>query len=187
MGAGMSAKNNSSDKSPYIWALLRISTGFIFLWAFLDKMFGLGFATCRDATTSVINSGCADAWTQGGSPTTGFLGNAVTGPFADFYHNLAGLAWVDWLFMLGLLFVGVGLMFGIFMIQIGKVNEIQADRYALKHMTNPQGMISATEIFKKNYHETAFYKNPVTKFLFYRGNPYANRMKMAEEEIHRRR
>ena len=26
-------------------AVLRIATGFIFLWAFLDKMFGLGYAT----------------------------------------------------------------------------------------------------------------------------------------------
>ena len=28
-------------------AVLRIATGFVFLWAFLDKTFGLGYATTR--------------------------------------------------------------------------------------------------------------------------------------------
>ena len=74
--------------------------GFIFLWAFLDKTFGLGFATAP-----------AKAWINGGSPTTGFLTNAVRGPFADIFHSLAGIAVVDWMFMLGLLFVGLTLIF----------------------------------------------------------------------------
>ncbi len=103
---------SKNDHSLYIWSLLRISLGFIFLWAFLDKLFGLGFATCRDKLGEVTTM-CSQAWVQGGSPTTGFLKNAVTGPFADFYHNLAGNALVDWLFMLGLLVVGVGLTLGI--------------------------------------------------------------------------
>lgn len=78
---------------------LRFLMGFIFLWAFLDKTFGLGFATTADK-----------AWIAGGSPTTGFLANAVQGPFAPFFNSLAGVALVDWLFMLGLLFVGVTLI-----------------------------------------------------------------------------
>ncbi len=73
---------------------------FIFLWAFLDKTFGLGFATK-----------VGNAWIKGGSPTTGFLSNAVKGPFADFFHSIAGSAVVDWMFMLGLLFVGLTLLF----------------------------------------------------------------------------
>jgi thiosulfate dehydrogenase (quinone) large subunit len=79
--------------------LLRLSLGFIFLWAFLDKTFGFGFATTADKS-----------WMQGGSPTAGFLGNAVKGPFADLFHSMAGMVVVDWLFMLGLLFVGVTLL-----------------------------------------------------------------------------
>lgn len=101
----MAAKNN--DKGPYAWALLRIGLGYIFLWAFFDKLFGLKFATCKTAAV-----GCKQAWLHGGSPTSGFLGHATTGPLASFYHNLAGQAWVDWAFMLGLLFVGIGLFFG---------------------------------------------------------------------------
>lgn len=79
--------------------LLRLSIGFIFLWAFLDKTFGFGFATPADK-----------AWIQGGSPTAGFLGHAVKGPFVDIFHSLANSMVVDWLFMLGLLFVGVTLL-----------------------------------------------------------------------------
>ena len=51
---------------------------------------------------------------HGGSPTAGFLGHATTGPFAGFYHHLAGHALVDWAFMLGLLVVGLGLVFGMY-------------------------------------------------------------------------
>jgi thiosulfate dehydrogenase [quinone] large subunit len=82
---------------------LRLSMAFIFLWAFLDKTFGLGFATTK-----------ANAWINGGSPTTGFLSRAVKGPFADFFHSLAGLWIVDWLFMLGLLFVGLSLLLNMY-------------------------------------------------------------------------
>lgn len=100
-----------NDSSLYVWALLRISLGFIFLWAFLDKTFGLGFATCRDKAGEVATM-CSQAWLEGGSPTTGFLSRAVKGPFEDFYNNLAGYAIVDWAFMIGLLVVGVGLLLG---------------------------------------------------------------------------
>ncbi len=86
----------------YVWAVTRISLGWVFLWAFLDKTFGLGFATPAE-----------NAWLEGGSPTTGYLANAPTGPFQSFYNGLAGAAWADWLFMIGLLAVGVALILGI--------------------------------------------------------------------------
>ncbi|SCG36006.1 thiosulfate dehydrogenase [quinone] large subunit [Micromonospora humi] len=86
----------------YVWAGLRIALGWIFLWAFLDKMFGLGHETPTK-----------NAWINGGSPTKGFLGNAVAGPFAGVYHDIAGAAWADWLFMLGLLGIGVALLLGV--------------------------------------------------------------------------
>ena len=83
-----------------IFLKLRFVMSFIFLWAFFDKLFGLGFATTSEK-----------AWIHGGSPTTGFLSGAVKGPFAPIFHSLAGLAIVDWLFMLGLLFIGLTLLF----------------------------------------------------------------------------
>lgn len=84
--------------------ILRISMGLIFLWAFFDKLLGLGFSTAAEKS-----------WMAGGSPTTGFLQFGVHGPFADFFHSLAGNGMVDWLFMLGLLFIGITLTFGICM------------------------------------------------------------------------
>ena len=81
----------------------RLALGWVFLWAFLDKTFGLGFATPADA-----------AWLKGGSPTTGYL-SSIDGTFADFFNGMAGHAWADWLFMLGLLGIGVALMLGVFM------------------------------------------------------------------------
>jgi len=104
--------SKNKDLSLYARALLRIGLGYIFLWAFIDKLFGLGFSTCKNAVSGAVNIGCNQAWIHGGSPTAGFLGHATTGPMAGFYHHLAGHAWVDWGFMLALLFIGVGLVFG---------------------------------------------------------------------------
>ncbi|MGY0234231.1 DoxX family membrane protein [Longispora urticae] len=86
----------------YVLAGLRLALGWVFLWAFLDKLFGLGYATKSNA-----------AWINGGHPTLGFLKNSAKGPFADFYHSIAGTAWADTLFMAGLAGVGVALMLGI--------------------------------------------------------------------------
>ena len=84
--------------------LARISLGWIFLWAFLDKAFGLGHATASK-----------DAWIEGGSPTFGFLQFGASGPLKETYNSIAGDAWADWLFMLGLAAIGVALMLGVFM------------------------------------------------------------------------
>jgi thiosulfate dehydrogenase [quinone] large subunit len=88
----------------YVAAGLRLALGWVFLWAFLDKTFGLGHETAD-----------ADSWLNGGSPTAGFLGHAAVGPFQGFYNGIAGAAWADWLFMLGLLGIGVGLVAGVAM------------------------------------------------------------------------
>lgn len=82
----------------------RLSLGWVFLWAFLDKTFGLGRATASE-----------DAWLDGGSPTYGFLTFGAAGPFKDLYNDIAGATWADWLFMVGLLGIGVALMAGMFM------------------------------------------------------------------------
>jgi len=98
----MSARRQIFSLHDRLHAVLRISLGWVMFWSFIDKLFGLGFATKPE-----------NAWLAGGSPTTGFLKNAVHGPFAELYQSLSGSALVDWLFMLGLLGVGTAFLFGI--------------------------------------------------------------------------
>ena len=91
-------------------SITRIVLGFTFLWAFFDKLIGLGFSTCRgEAGVDVM---CERAWLSGGRITEGYLG-ASSGPLADFFANLGTYAWTDWIFMAGLLGVGLSLMLGI--------------------------------------------------------------------------
>lgn len=74
----------------------------MFLSAFVDKTFGLGFATAAE-----------DAWINGGSPTFGFLNFATEGKlFHDFFAGLAGPV-ADWLFMAGLFGIGLALILGV--------------------------------------------------------------------------
>jgi thiosulfate dehydrogenase [quinone] large subunit len=95
-------------------ATLRIAFGITFLWAFLDKAFALGFHTGYDQEGNLDRFGPA-AWINGGSPTEGFLANAPTGPFADFYKDIAGATWADWMFMAGLAGIGIALVLGVAM------------------------------------------------------------------------
>ncbi|HEX9892080.1 MAG TPA: hypothetical protein VGB28_08470 [Actinomycetota bacterium] len=99
-------------KGGRIWGVLRISLGWVFLWAFLDKTFALGFATGRNAETGVIDVFGPDAWINGGSPTAGFLEFGTKGPFAGFFQGLDP-AWVNWVFMLSLFAIGTALILGI--------------------------------------------------------------------------
>jgi thiosulfate dehydrogenase [quinone] large subunit len=85
-----------------VWALARLSLGFVLVWAFVDKLFGLG----HDTTAK-------QAWIHGGHPTLGFLKFSAAGPFKGFYQDIAGAAWADWLFMLGLAGIGTALILGI--------------------------------------------------------------------------
>ncbi|MGB4762434.1 MAG: hypothetical protein WBP12_03720 [Candidatus Saccharimonas sp.] len=97
----MVKKQLNYDKAWYALAITRIMLGFVFLWAFFDKLFGFGVSTVP-----------AKAWLNGGSPTAGFLGT-VDGPFQSLFASIAGLgSFADWLFMLGLLGVGVALVSG---------------------------------------------------------------------------
>lgn len=83
-------------------AVTRIATGFIFLWAFLDKTFGLGYSTPSER-----------AWINGGTPSQGFLNSeGVIGPFKGFFQGIASPA-TDVLFMLGMLGVGLAVVLGI--------------------------------------------------------------------------
>jgi thiosulfate dehydrogenase (quinone) large subunit len=80
-------------------AALRLVLGFTFMWAFIDKLFGLGYATPA-----------AKAWINGGTPAQGFMKHAE-GPFGSFFANIAG-PWADWLFMTGLAGIGIALLTG---------------------------------------------------------------------------
>ena len=95
-------------------AALRIAYGVTFLWAFFDKLLALGFHTGYDQEGNLDRFGPA-AWINGGSPTEGFLAFGVpeNNPFKDLFNAMAGDVWVDWLFMLGLLGIGVALTLGI--------------------------------------------------------------------------
>ncbi len=82
----------------------------------------------------------------------------------------------------------LGLFFGILMIQLGKIHEIKADEFTVKKMTDPTGMISATNKFRSFYGpKYSENNNKLIQFLFYRGNPYDNRILIAEKEIKERK
>lgn len=85
-------------------AVVRVLTGGIFLWAFFDKTFGWGYATPA-----------GKGWIDGGSPTKGFLSSVSSGPLQSTFHDWAGAPWANWLFMLGLLGIGVALVAGVAM------------------------------------------------------------------------
>jgi thiosulfate dehydrogenase [quinone] large subunit len=88
-------------------AASRLAVGFVFLWAFLDKLFGLNYAT----GATVDGQQVGEAWITGGSPTAGFLAGA-TGPAEPFFDWL-NPAVADWLFMLGLAGIGIAVMTGV--------------------------------------------------------------------------
>jgi thiosulfate dehydrogenase [quinone] large subunit len=82
-----------------VLAVARIAIGFTFVWAFVDKLFGLGFATPSSR-----------AWINGGTPAQGFI-KGIDGPFHDVYQIVAN-PFGDWLFMAGLLGIGVAMITG---------------------------------------------------------------------------
>ena len=90
-----------SPVARHAFALTRLSIGWIFLWAFLDKLLGLGFSTPAEG-----------AWLNGGSPTTGYL-SSLDGVFAGLFDPMIGAVWADVLFMVGLGAIGAALMSGI--------------------------------------------------------------------------
>jgi thiosulfate dehydrogenase [quinone] large subunit len=91
-----------NSKQAIIWTALRISLGWVFLWSFLDSTFGFGFPTPP-----------GQAWINGQSTTYGYLAFATRGPLAAFFQSLAPLPIVHWLHSLGMLGVGLALIFGI--------------------------------------------------------------------------
>ncbi|MCA9349606.1 DoxX family membrane protein [Candidatus Saccharibacteria bacterium] len=100
-------------RTDLIWGLTRIVLGCIFLWSFLDKLFGLGYTTCRNQVGAVAQF-CDQAWVKGGSPTTGFLKTASVGsPIEQTLQSMAGDKLWDWVFMIGLAGIGIAMILGI--------------------------------------------------------------------------
>ena len=95
----------TSKPARLILGLLRLAVGFIFLWSFLDKTFGLHYST-----------GPSRAWIRGGTPAQSYLTGATTGkPLASFFESLAVPA-IDWAFMLGLLGTRLAAFAGVVML-----------------------------------------------------------------------
>lgn len=99
---GSVSGRSREEKGRLCLAVLRIVLGFMLIWAFFDKLLGLGMLTTPEM--AIIN---------GGSPTEYYLSELVTGVFADLFRPLAGNPVVYFLLMAGLLLVGIGLMAGV--------------------------------------------------------------------------
>lgn len=118
-----SSDSSSQALAPGMWAwtILRLLLGWSFLWAFIDKMFGLGFATCRiPESGGSIDYVCSAAMVKGGSPTFGFLTFATEASHTGFLFDWMApsapdaINFADVLFMAALLCLGVALMAGVF-------------------------------------------------------------------------
>jgi thiosulfate dehydrogenase [quinone] large subunit len=90
------------NKYDNLFAIVRILLGFVFLWAFLDKTFGLGFPTVAE-----------ESWLAGSSPTFGYLKFGTGGPFGALWQTIAGNPVVNLLYMGGMLLVGLSLLLGV--------------------------------------------------------------------------
>ncbi|HET7386907.1 MAG TPA: hypothetical protein VFJ19_09630 [Nocardioidaceae bacterium] len=96
-------------------AAVRVAFGLTFLWAFFDKLLALGWSAGWDPTHTHLDRFGPAAWIHGGSPTEGYLKFAVSPDnwFQGIFGAMAGQVWVDWLFMAGLLGIGVSLTLGV--------------------------------------------------------------------------
>ena len=85
----------------YALAAFRIAVGYMMLWGFLDKLFGLGFETPA-----------GEGMIDGGSPSSAVI-YVTDGLFKDLFTSLAGNAFIDFLMMAGMLILGITLVLGI--------------------------------------------------------------------------
>jgi Zn-dependent protease with chaperone function len=67
---------------------------------------------------------------------------------------------------------------GVAVIQVTRLFEWQADTYALKHLENPQSMISATKKLESAWKGPG--DDSLLREMFYRGIPYSERIEHAE-------
>ena len=91
---------DNRQKGEIVRTILRIAIGWMMLWGFLDKMFGLGFET-------EPGSGLID----GVSPSS-FVVYVTGGIFKDLFLSMAGNPFVDFMMMAGMLAIGITMIFG---------------------------------------------------------------------------
>lgn len=88
------------------------------------------------------------------------------------------------------IWVPITLFIGLIMIQASRLCEYEADAFALYHLTNPKGMISATKKFEKAYHHFGPVRHDEDTLLgrlIYMGIPYNARIRSAEREMQKRK
>ena len=91
------------DPGAFVFGILRIMIGLMLLWAFFDKLFGLGYPT---------PSGMG--YLDGGSPTEGFLMMASNGTFGWLFKPMVDIHQVlDVLIIVSMLGLSIGLILGI--------------------------------------------------------------------------
>lgn len=98
----MVCTTDNDDRGRLVLGIIRIVLGFMMVWAFFDKLLGLGMLTTPE--NAIVN---------GGSPTAYYLSELVSGPFEGLFNAIAGNAVVDFLLMAGLIAIGVAMMLGI--------------------------------------------------------------------------
>lgn len=70
-----------------------------------------------------------------------------------------------------------GVFLGVIMIQFERIHEYEADYFAIKHLENPQGMVTAAGKLKEAWGTPE--RQTLLRELFYRGVPYEARVSMA--------
>lgn len=87
------------------------------------------------------------------------------------------------------IWMSVAFVIGMIMIQISRIFEYEADNFTVSHITNPQGMITATRKFEnayKNFDLIRHDEDTLLGRLIYMGIPYNQRVRNAESEIAKR-
>lgn len=69
---------------------------------------------------------------------------------------------------------------------LSRLLEYETDNFAVSKITDPRGIISATEKFKNYYGDRKTFWKQLLYRLFYLGVPYNERIKIAQKEIKRR-
>lgn len=85
--------------------------------------------------------------------------------------------------------IGIAVIIGLIQIQMSRIYEYEADNFAVSHMTNPKGMITATRKFEETYKHFDVIRHDEDTFLgrlIYMGIPYNERVRNAEKEMIRR-
>ena len=98
-----------------LFTILRVTIGWVFLFSFLDKNFGWFEYKFEGKPYGTPKDAAWEFGTSDNDPTWGFLNFGTQGKyFGEFIQdNIAGEQVTIWLFMLGLLGVGVAMILGI--------------------------------------------------------------------------